>query len=78
MYADYAVLHPGPTFRYSNLSMNQCVQVDNTDNFESLLYHIDDNNKYPARGQAAGPGYWNDLDCLMLGYVVNASCLWCR
>jgi hypothetical protein len=25
---------------YSHLSMNQCVQKDNDDSFESLLYHV--------------------------------------
>ena len=37
--------------------MNQCPQVDSTDTFDSLLYHIDDNNKFPERAKAAGPGY---------------------
>ncbi len=53
---------------YAHMSMNQCVQKDNTDTFASLLYHIDDNNAFPERALAAGPGYWNDLDFLMVGY----------
>ena len=39
---------------YSHLSMNQCVQQDATDTFGSLLYHIDDNNRFPERAKAAG------------------------
>lgn len=53
---------------YSHLSMNQCVQKDNTDTFGSLLYHLDDNNAFPERAAVAGPGYWNDMDMLMVGY----------
>ena len=40
---------------FSHLSMNQCTQQDNTDDFESFLYHLDDNNAFPARAAAAGP-----------------------
>ena len=53
---------------YSHLSMNQCVQKDNDDSFASLLYHLDDNNAFPERAAVAGPGYWNDMDMLMVGY----------
>eukprot|EP00037_Helgoeca_nana_P028387 m.333816 g.333816 ORF g.333816 m.333816 type:complete len:207 (+) comp27744_c0_seq4:1297-1917(+) len=48
--------------------MNQCIQQDNADRWDSFTYHIDDNNAFPARADAAGPGYWNDLDLLMVGY----------
>ena len=40
----------------------------------SFLLHLDANNYVPsravalARATAAGPGYWNDLDQLMIGY----------
>ena len=51
--------------------MNQCTQQDNTDTFQSLLYHIDDNNKFPARAAAAGPGYWNDLGALAANLCVQ-------
>jgi hypothetical protein len=53
---------------HAHLSMNQCPQEDNTDNWQSFIFHIDDNNAFPARADAAGPGYWNDLDFLMVGY----------
>lgn len=45
--------------RSAHLSMNQCPQEDNTDNWESFLFHIDDNNAFPSRADIAGPGYWN-------------------
>jgi hypothetical protein len=48
--------------------MNQCPQEDNTDNWQSFTFHIDDNNAFPTRADAAGPGYWNDLDFLMVGW----------
>ena len=59
---------------YSHMSMNQCPQVDNTDTWASFILHLDSNNYVPsrsvalARAAAAGPGYWNDLDMLMIGY----------
>ena len=59
---------------FSHMSMNQCPQVDNTDTWASFTLHLDANNYVPsravalARAQAAGPGYWNDLDMLMIGY----------
>eukprot|EP00040_Diaphanoeca_grandis_P031971 m.192563 g.192563 ORF g.192563 m.192563 type:complete len:487 (-) comp32473_c0_seq1:39-1499(-) len=53
---------------HAHMSMNQCIQVDNTDTWASFLYHIDDNNRFPRRAEAAGPGYWNDIDFLMVGY----------
>ena len=59
---------------YSHMSMNQCPQVDNTDTWASFIMHLDANNYAPtravalARAAAAGPGYWNDLDMLMVGY----------
>jgi len=54
--------------QYAHTSMNQCPQKDNTDTWESFLYHIDDNNRFPERAAIAGPGYWNDMDFLMVGY----------
>lgn len=53
---------------YAHMSMNQCIQRDNEDSWDSFLYHIQDNNAFPERATAAGPGYWNDLDFLQLGY----------
>ena len=59
---------------FSHMSMNQCPQVDNTDTWASFILHLDGNNYIPTRdialgrAAAAGPGYWNDLDCLMVGY----------
>lgn len=59
---------------FSHMSMNQCPQVDNTDTWESFILHLDANNYVPSRAMAleraatAGPGYWNDLDMLMVGY----------
>ena len=59
---------------FSHMSMNQCPQVDNTDTWASFTAHLDANNYVPtravalARAAAAGPGYWNDLDMLMIGY----------
>lgn len=53
---------------YVHLSMNQCIQHDNTDRWDSFTWHIDDNNNFPERAHAASPGYWNDLDFLMIGY----------
>ena len=58
----------------SHMSMNQCPQVDNTDTWASFTQHLDANNYVPtravalARAAAAGPGYWNDMDMLMIGY----------
>jgi len=59
---------------FSHMSMNQCPQVDNTDTWESFTLHLDANNYVPSRAvaleraAAAGPGYWNDLDMLMVGF----------
>ena len=47
------------------------VQKDNDDSFGSLLYHLDDNNAFPERAAVAGPGYWNDMDMLMVGYLLR-------
>ena len=53
---------------YAHMVMNQCPQIDNTDRWDSLTTHLDDNNAYPGRADAAGPGYWNDMDMLMVGF----------
>jgi alpha-galactosidase len=59
---------------YSHMSMNQCPQIDNTDTWASFTLHLDANNYAPsravalARAAAAGPGYFNDLDQLMIGF----------
>ena len=53
---------------FSHVSQNQCPQIDNNDTWISFLSHVDDNNLHPARARAAGLGYWNDMDMLMVGY----------
>lgn len=52
----------------AHLSMNQCTQKDAQDTWESFEYLLDDNNRFAGKAAAAGPGYWNDLDLLQLGY----------
>ena len=58
----------------AHMSMNQCPQVDNTDTWASFILHLDANNYAPsraaalARAAAARPGYFNDLDMLMIGF----------
>ena len=54
----------------ATMSMNQCPQIDNNDRFNSTLAHIDD---YAESGvsRLARPGYYNDLDFLMIGYKMD-------
>ena len=53
---------------HAHLSINQCPQEDNTRTWSSFTFHIDDNNAFPRRADAAGPGYSNDLDFFLVGY----------
>lgn len=51
----------------AHMSMNQCPEHDATDNWESFLWHVDDAIRNGV-GEAARPGYFNDLDMLQIGY----------
>lgn len=51
---------------HAHMSMNQCIQFDNTDSWSSFLYHIDDAARTRV-WEIAEPGYFNDMDALMIG-----------
>ena len=54
------------------MSMNQCIQFDNTDAWQSFLYHIDDAARTRI-WEIAEPGYYNDMDALMIGIKAQGN-----
>ena len=50
----------------THMSFNLCIEFDITDSWDNILWHVD-SGMWNGRRSISRPGFWNDLDNLMLG-----------